>query len=347
MISQPSPVTTLDPSEVEREAIELFNAISAHTIHGDWLPSPVEERGRAVREALIRTPGTLRAFRRSFLASGRLNFPDSPRPKEHFLAWGDRLPTTLEYLRGAWHMLRMAVRLRMRVEFQLSDLDDNRVGMPSVYAVPASLRDGMQWLLHALVRSRRHAADRLVHLTEVRMRTYYYCRQIERFFGRRFGPVLEIGGGYGALAGEFVDYLETPVYFLVELPDAIPLAYFYLRIHLGRDVQVLHRAGDRVQPGARVVILPPWMLHELDLNMDLAINTMSFQHMNWLNLGFYFREIERLAIQRMYLVNRNARRDPSDVPIDAYPIPGELRLLTDGLYPFGPHRERFYGRPHA
>jgi hypothetical protein len=68
---------------LEQEAISLLEAINAAIIPGNWQPSPVEEKYQLVREALIRTPRVLRTFRRSFLAAGRLNWPDSPRPKEY------------------------------------------------------------------------------------------------------------------------------------------------------------------------------------------------------------------------------------------------------------------------
>ena len=66
---------------LERDCIRLFDELLAHAVPGPWGPSPVEGRFLHLREALLRAPGELRQFRRSFLAAGRLNFPDSPRPK--------------------------------------------------------------------------------------------------------------------------------------------------------------------------------------------------------------------------------------------------------------------------
>lgn len=307
----------LPVEEVERESLRLHEELSAFTRVGPWKPSPVEEAGRLIREALIRTPGFLRRFRRTFLAAGRQNFPDSPLEKELYLEWGDRLPGFGNRMRGWGVLIRQMLRLRRHHRFRLADLKDDMIGMPSSYRIPP------------------------YHITEARLRHFYYRSQIARHLAP-LGTVLEIGGGFGGLAAEIVEHLKPPVYYLVELPDAIPLAYYYLSLRLGCHIQALFRLRDKIDSAARVVLATPWKMTDLPRGVDLAVNTMSFQHMDSANLEFYFGQIGRLGTRRMYLVNRNRRRDPSDVPIDEYPIPPGMRLERDQKWPLGDHRERFY-----
>ena len=153
---------------------------------------------------------------------------------------------------------------------------------------------------------------------------------------------MEIGGGFGGLAAELVQFLDPPVYYLVELPDALPLAFFYLKSRFSCPIQVLFRPEEKADVSSRIVLAAPWKLDDLEPRIDLAINTMSFQRMDMDNLRYYFGQIDRLGTKRMYLVNRNRKRDLSDVVIDQYPIPGRLKLIKDQRWPFGEHRERFY-----
>ncbi len=61
------------------------------------------------------------------------------------------------------------------------------------------------------------------------------------------------------------------------------------------------------------------------------------------NLRFYFGEIERIHPNMLYLVNRNSKRDPTDVPIDDYPIPSYLQMVDDRPWLLGRTlRERTY-----
>ena len=332
--------------EIEREAIALLDFLMAAHTAGDWDPSPVEEKYRLLREAGVRTPGMLRNFRRNFLAMGWLNFPDCPYPKDYYLQWGERAPTAqriVHRIKGAKKLMAMWCHLRRSMSFRLQELDDPCVGAPMVFKVPDSFLDLVKWFLSSVLRV-SVAPPQLRRVTEVQIRMMYNRRQICSEFGNRYGPILEIGGGYGALACEMLRNVSTPTYYLVELPESIPLAYFFLRASFDCPVAVFYGKRIPSSDSARIVLLPPWKLPELKIPLDLVINTMSFQHMDSQNLAFYFGEVERLNAKRMYLVNRNKKEDRTDLPIDDYPIPHSLRLVKDSPWIFGgsAHRERMY-----
>lgn len=120
--------------------------------------------------------------------------------------------------------------------------------------------------------------------------------------------ILEIGGGFGGLCA----VLNFRNYYFVDLPEIAPLAYWYLK-----------------NKGKEVNYVTPWDLPKLNAKIDLFINTMSFQHMTQENLEYYFGEIARLKPKYLFLVNRNWKRDPTDVIMDDYPIPKDYQLIKE------------------
>jgi len=333
------PLTPDDEARLEREAVAVFERLEAAREDGSWQPSPVEETDRLIREALLRTPGRLRAFRRSFLAAGRLNFPDSPEPKEHFLRWGDTLPSRVQRWRGMRQLLRMVMRMRSVGTIRLRDLDDRGPGQPSVFALPMSFA-----ALGAALAGAKGWRERpdVCRLTETQTRGLYYRLRLLKLIGTNPGPILEIGGGYGGLATEVLQHLPTPRYIMVDLPDALPLAYYHMRASFDCEIQVLARRGDVLNPDARIVLAAPWMLPEISTPVGLAINTMSFQHMARANLDYYFAQIDRLGARRIYTVNRDTRRDSTDVPISEYPVPARFTTVHNRPWLFGAHPERVF-----
>lgn len=123
----------------------------------------------------------------------------------------------------------------------------------------------------------------------------------------RLTSVLEIGGGFGSFAS--VIALRHPGLAVteVESPPMCPLAAYCLGRRCGGEL-VLN--GDRVP---RVQIVPPWRLEGAP-SADLAINTMSFQHMDARNLRYYFSHLRALRVPRVFSINRRAPTRPSEVP---------------------------------
>lgn len=336
----------LPPSFVdmlEADAIALAHAVRAEIVPGDWQPSEAVDTYRPLLETLVTAPGWVRRFHRTFIADGRINFPDAPAPKMNYLQW-ERLPRS-QMIPGALKLLRMGVRLYRRQPFYLSDLDDPCAGSPTCFHIPRTPGD----LLIAIARrwfTARMRSPRFYRVTEASIRHFYYRAQIERVFGREFDTILEIGGGFGGLCAEVLAHCGVRRFIVVELPDCIPICWFYLSSLFDCRVQALFGLKDELDPEVRIAIVAPWALPSLNCSVDVAINTMSFQHMTRDNLHYYFDELDRLETSRMYLVNRNEVRDRSDVIIDDYPIPPRFRLIEESDYLFSPARpwikERFY-----
>lgn len=298
---------------LEEESVELYREILKHEVSGPWDASEPEQNFKPVRQYLIEKKGLLSNFRRNCLSAGRLNFPDTPVRKERYLMWDEDLWNLRQNLSRMRKILRMVRMLLLNGKrFGISDLEDNGIGNPTPIRVPFISNK----------------------MTEVKLRSFYYQSQIKAAFGNKLGNVLEIGGGYGALAGELIQRLCVKRYFAVEFPDTLALCYFYLKSLLGGGIRIIYQQGSSFDQDAQVFLMAPWMLPHLNAPIDLTINTMSFQHMNEENLKFYFGQIDRLRSHWIYLVNRNVKRDPTDVPIDRYPIPSVYEMKKDSDYLF-------------
>ncbi len=325
---------------IASESVNLFKDILKISIkkNGDWKPSPVESKYEKIRQTVFKTPGMLKKFRRSYLSTGWLNFPD--RPLQIPIEWN--FPEKKR--RSFFYLLKNLVKLYGETSFDLRKLDDNLIGQPIFWAISKNpvkrFFDIAKFLLGF---SSKPASSENFHLTEVQMRNFYYRYKISKNFSN-INSVIEIGGGYGALAAELLQKTNINKYILVELPERLPISYFYLKSCFNTRIQLLYKPKDKLDPSARIVLAAPWKLQDLDKNIDLLINIMSFQHMNIKNLKFYFKIVDTLNIKRMYLVNRNKKMDKTDVVIDKYPIPKGFTLLKEERFLLGKrhHRERYY-----
>ena len=329
--------------QLEEGAIGLYHRLRECAVEGPWDPAPIEERYRRVREALLLTPGVLRAFRHWYLAAGRLNFPDAPRPKDTYLRWEGGIPWRQKWPGGALRLWRMYRRLSALEPVTAADLQDTLIGQPSTFMIPRTPGALARLVWRRLSGVSASNGLDCYRITEAQLRFVYYRKRITRLLnGQPLGMVLEVGGGYGGLAAELLQHVPIGRYVIVELPDAMPLAALYLRACFEEPVQALAGPDEAPDPEARILILPPWALPHLPGEADLLINTMSFQHMTAESLQFYFAQAQRLRTGHMYLVNRDVQRDPTDVPISRYPIPDEYRLLERRPYPFEPHVEAWF-----
>ncbi|MFH0837422.1 MAG: putative sugar O-methyltransferase [Candidatus Aenigmatarchaeota archaeon] len=216
----------------------------------------------------------------------------------------------LEKTKGILQILWMLKRMRKRTNFKLKELSDNLVGNPYTYNIFGN------------------------HITECSIRNYYYMRLIESIFPENSSiNVLEIGGGFGSLCRNLMmsNKINVQNLYFIDLPESMMLAYYYLN-NSGIDTIVFNRKN--ISNTKKVVICPPWLLKYVKNKFDLVINTMSFQHMSIENLIFYFSQINRLNIDKIFLVNRNIEHDKSDIRADNYPIDKSYKLTKESLYPF-------------
>ena len=142
-------------------------------------------------------------------------------------------------------------------------------------------------------------------ITEANLANSFYYALVARYADlHKASSILEIGGGYGGLMGRIGLMHPDKKLFLVELPRATVLAYYYLKTKL-HNVQLHYNpASLLLNTSAHVNVMFPWILSRLDQPIDLVINTVSFQHMNAANHAFYFENLRRLKVPFMFSINR-------------------------------------------
>lgn len=315
-------INELSQSHIAQESIDLYHELKENHIDGPWSPSPVEEKDFLLREFFINKIGILDKFRRTFLVAGRQNFPDSPRGG-FYTEWGvpGAVPLQLR-LHGKFLIYKMVFKLFLYKKFRLNlkNLQDTMIAMP----VPQSIFG--------------------YKITESQIRNYYYCEELKKNLGSEHDIVVEIGGGFGGLAGEILTNLNVKQYYLVELFDAIPLAYYYLRNLLGKEykIQVIKSENCEIDEQAKVVILAPNFMNKIKSKASTFINTMSFQHMNEEAVDYYLKQADRLNSKHIFLNNRDWIRDPSDIVISKYPIPPNYKKILWKKWLYGKHTLAIY-----
>ena len=150
-----------------------------------------------------------------------------------------------------------------RAKVVCSRVDDSGAGDPHLYVL-----DGRQYssnMLHHIV---------LLSLLFHDAGTDEYQR------------VLEIGGGYGALAEALHKYRDVGSGYFVEV-DIPPLVYVttqYLKALFPEKVVDYRQVRNSSRITARdiqgkILVIPPWSVPALDLRFDLLWNSISFQEM--------------------------------------------------------------------
>lgn len=100
--------------------------------------------------------------------------------------------------------------------------------------------------------------------------------------------ILEIGGGYGALARSLSQMVGAKEYVICDLPESLLFSGLYLTLSEAGPVQV---TGDAYRPTNKFVLLPNYKLHLLSGHFDLVINTISMSEMTEYQVTTYAERI--------------------------------------------------------
>jgi hypothetical protein len=157
-----------------------------------------------------------------------------------------------------------------------------------------------------------------------------------------FSSVLEIGAGYGGLAHLIMKRSRPQTYFIVDLPENLLLQHYFLYANGHQVLPWVSYDPKLNYENGCCVLLTGEQLSRLQTSVDVCINTMSMQHMTLENIKYYFQQILRLRIGVLYLVNRDKKRDPSDVCMSLYPVPSEYRLFSSKTMTSKIHLENVY-----
>ena len=245
--------------------------------------------------------GLLASFRRNFLGSGTMNWPNRRAEQERYVDTGGMpvkntapRPSAVrrhyQDVRG-WQHLAMSFRRLCGVVPSpwRRAISDNLVGRPFHLRLPTGRV-----------------------LTEPVVRHGYYLGRLGAAgvlpaSGRLV--VLEIGAGYGGLARLVRRASPGVVSLLIDLPQRLNLQAYYLTRSFP-DARVVAaddpaRVGEALGGGADFVLLPPWGIDSVpDGAVDLVVNTHSMQEMRPDQVSFYVGHVARVCRGHFYCVNR-------------------------------------------
>ena len=100
--------------------------------------------------------------------------------------------------------------------------------------------------------------------------------------------ILEIGGGYGALAYWFMSAFSNASYTIIDLPESLLFSRLYLSL-TRQDIKTCFGLNE-VRHGLR--FLPNYMAEKLSDSFDLIINTLSMSEMTEYQIRKYARLIK-------------------------------------------------------
>ncbi len=132
--------------------------------------------------------------------------------------------------------------------------------------------------------------------------------------------ILEIGGGYGGLAHHLSNILKNACYVIVDLPETLLFSAAYLSL-LNPDKKIYVYDADNFKEfidskSARsfdFILLPNYRLHSLSgWRFELAVNTISFQEMNSIQVQEYLHFIHAKA-KTLYTWNMDSRMKLSGI----------------------------------
>jgi len=283
---------------------------AAHSAQG-WSPSPVE----GWKDEFQVTADSLAEFRCHSISGGTINFPDRPAtrsamPQPEFFA--PRTPAQIA--RGHLTVWRRCMQL-------ISALPKGHLGLYRRLAQDDGAHGAQRWMVPGIGL-----------VTEASIRYAYYAAALSEKLGKG-QPIFEIGAGFGGLAQRLVPLLDPHRYIITDLPLNMLLAYTNLSGRFPGEVGRIWLSTDRLGP-ARIQIVAPWRLTGLGLTADTAINTVSFQHMSMRNLEFYGDAMAALGVRQLYHVNRDVKRDPTDVPCSSYPFRDRFEVALSREFPF-------------
>ena len=165
--------------------------------------------------------------------------------------------------------------------------------------------------------------------------------KIKKFLNKEPKSILEIGGGYGALANKLKKLYPNSTIYLLDLPEAGLLQTYYLSsIHKEKNF-FLYDDFKKKENEINIeyletfdfVILPPWCLKNITFKnyFDLIINTRSFMEIKFDEIKSYFDYIQRTIKSDgiFYNVNKYEKNTSGDViRISEYPYDNFWNVLS-------------------
>ncbi len=158
--------------------------------------------------------------------------------------------------------------------------------------------------------------------------------------------VCEVGGGYGRLAHVFLQAMPNSRYILVDLPQSLIVAYYYLSQLCQKEIypygisRTFKTIDRSTVLGKRITFLLPHQLEQVAKGtIDIYPNTYSFQEMTPDIVRGYFTSFSRIGGRAIYLKNRVVEHNKSDgisFALSDYPLAVGMKVIktqASQLYP--------------
>jgi hypothetical protein len=119
--------------------------------------------------------------------------------------------------------------------------------------------------------------------------------------------ILEIGGGYGALAS-FLQPISKSQYFICDLPESLLFSGIYLSLRFpDKKLLVCLSEHDlKATEGYDYVLVPNYLFHSLQgMEIDLAVNTLSMAELSIKQISVYCEGISKLIGGRGVFFEQN------------------------------------------
>ena len=165
--------------------------------------------------------------------------------------------------------------------------------------------------------------------------------KIKKFLSKEPKSILEIGGGYGALANKLKKLYSNTTIYLIDLPEAGLLQTYYLssiykekRFFLYEDFKKTENIINiEYLENFDFVILPPWCLKKITFKkyFDLIVNTRSFMEIKFNEIKSYFDFIHTTIKSNgiFYNANKYEKNTSGDIiKISEYPYDNFWSVLS-------------------
>ncbi len=265
----------------------------------------------------------IKQFRRNILCGGTINFPDRPLKisqkydglEKNVEKWDLNSYSNKELFSGFMVLVKRLFILSRRImegKFKIKTLNffDDSVGYP-LRIIP--------------------------YVSESSIRYWYYSNIILNI-GSKANTILEVGAGYGGLCKKILKTKKKLKYIIIDLPHNCKLINYYLN---NNDIHTTNSYEYFIN-NQSVLVLEPGEISKIICNVDIAVNTMSFQHMELDQLQEYFQLFKRLNVKFIYHVNRVEKRDPSDIGCDNYPVSDIYEISWSRMWHGNGHKEICY-----
>ena len=242
----------------------------------------------------------LNCFRLNYLSSGTMNWPNREIHRLKYIYGNGRAVPNPDFRADKRWFCPCLMLDRWKGRRCLTKQYRNQL---------ADLTQSAEWFTDTNVGKPFHVRIHGKIVTEPILRHAYYVRQLTEIFPEIGGEsltVMEVGAGYGSLAGLLKRRNPKLKFILTDLPERLALQAFYLtksfpdaRIHVCAEKDRFHFHD------ADFELIPTWKLPELpDNSVSIAINTHSMQEMTNAQVRYYLDIIDRVTSSGFYCVNR-------------------------------------------